>query len=48
MAGVPQEGVGTNNSIVDAGAVNVLYSSQDDLCSAGNQFWDQDVGHDRR
>jgi arylsulfatase A-like enzyme len=36
--GVPQEDVGT---VVDAGAVNVLYGSTAGLTSTGNQFWTQ-------
>jgi streptogramin lyase len=37
--GVPGENVGT---IVDAGAVNVLYGSTNGLTATGNQFWNQD------
>jgi hypothetical protein len=36
--GVPQEDVGT---VVDAGAVNVLYGGSGGLTSTGNQFWTQ-------
>jgi hypothetical protein len=36
--GVPGEDVGT---IVDAGAVNVLYGSPSGLTAAGNQLWHQ-------
>ncbi len=36
--GVPEEDVGT---IVDAGAVNVLYGSPSGLTAAGNQLWHQ-------
>jgi FG-GAP repeat len=37
--GVPGEDVG---SILDAGAVNVLYGSSNGLTSSGSQFWHQD------
>ncbi len=37
--GVPNEDVG---SVVDAGAVNVLYGSAAGLSAAGDQFWHQD------
>ncbi len=36
--GVPYENI---RSIVDAGAVNVLYGAASGLASAGNQFWQQ-------
>jgi len=38
--GVPGEDVG---SLVDAGAVNILYGSASGLTSAGNQIWHQNV-----
>ena len=38
--GVPGEDVG---SLVDAGAVNVLYGSSGGLTAAGNELWHQDV-----
>jgi disulfide bond formation protein DsbB len=37
--GAPSEDVGT---IVDAGAVNVLFGSATGLAATGNQFWNQD------
>jgi hypothetical protein len=40
VIGVPQEDIDTVN---DAGAVNVLYSSALGLSAEGNQFWHQDV-----
>jgi hypothetical protein len=38
--GVPQEDIG---SVIDAGAVNVLYGSASGLTSNRNQFWHQNV-----
>jgi hypothetical protein len=43
--GVPGEDVGT---IVDAGAVNVLYGSASGLTAAGNQLWHQNQSGHRR
>jgi FG-GAP repeat protein len=37
--GVPREDVG---SVTDAGAVNVIYGSNQGLSATGNQFWNQD------
>lgn len=37
--GVPTEDIG---AIANAGAVNVIYGSEDGLKSTGNQFWSQD------
>jgi uncharacterized delta-60 repeat protein len=39
VAGVPGEDIG---SVVDAGAVNVIYGSAGGLTATGNQFWNQD------
>ena len=38
--GVPREDIG---SIIDAGAVNVIYGSATDLTGAGDQFWHQNT-----
>ncbi len=39
--GVPGEDIGT---AIDAGAVNVLYGSDNGLTAAGDQFWHQNIG----
>ena len=41
--GVPSEGIGSDNEIPQAGAVNVLYGSANGLTANGNQIWTQDT-----
>lgn len=41
--GVPYEDV-VSPEVLNAGAVNVLYGSEDGITASGSDYWDQDVG----
>jgi FG-GAP repeat protein len=40
--GIPDEDLGTGNSITNAGAVNAIYGGSGGLSAAGNQLWTQE------
>lgn len=42
--GVPDEDIGSSSTITNAGAVNVLYGTEDGITAVNANFWNQDFG----